>query len=121
MAQTPHIPSLVKALWEGSGVAKMEAAQVLGFLASDGIEEQTALLVDAGVLLPMVILLKDGSTDAKLVAASTLGFVADEQRSAQIVSAGALPPLFEMLREASEPTNMRSAQLLVSMQACCRC
>ncbi|KAH8092111.1 hypothetical protein JL720_5695 [Aureococcus anophagefferens] len=64
IAEDGGIPPLIELLQDGSAESKVEAAEILGYLAHY-VDAHAVAIADYGGVPPLVDLLRDGSADAK--------------------------------------------------------
>jgi vacuolar protein 8 len=107
-----EIEGLVRALREGDDAAKQAAARELHNRACDNADNKV-LIAEAGGIPLLVELLRDGSADAKLEAATALCELAwDDDNPVLIAEAGGIPPLVELLRDGSADAKCDAAMAL---------
>jgi hypothetical protein len=112
-----HISGFVRVLEDASAdtTAKIYAARVPGRLSA-GNASNSAAIVEAGALLPLVELLRCGSEEDRRLAAEALGNLAvanDAMIRAAIVEAGAVPLLVAWLSGGSGGTGYDSCSITV--------
>ena len=98
------LPKLVSMLSAGTPAGQEEAAGAIVNLVT-GAPKHQQTVVDAGAVLPLVMLLSFGATPAaKEQAAAALGNLAlkNDKIRKQIVAAQACPALMEMLKKSSD-------------------
>ena len=119
------IEGLVRALGEGDDAARAAAAGVLRNLAYND-DANRVLIAEAGGIPPLVELLRDGSTEARLWA-PTLGVYGvsvapamalyqlalnNKANKVAIAEAGGIPLLVELLRDGSADAKFEAARAL---------
>ena len=109
-----EIEGLVRALRVGDDAAKAAAVRAVrdfpGYYYTNRV-----LIAEAGGIPPLVELLRDGSADAKAVAALALGNLArDNGNKVLIAEAGGIAPLVQLLRDGSADAWAESALWVLS-------
>ena len=123
-----EIEGLVRALREGDDAAKTAAARELGNLVFPFIlswsRRTKAAIAEAGGIPLLVELVRDGTCsalhphgDKRWVAARALGMLARDNDANQVLiaAAGAIVPLFELLRDGHAAVKMHAGFTLRSL------
>ena len=101
-----EIAQHVRALREGDDAAKTAAARALRNLAY-GNDANRVRIAEAGVVPPLVELLRDGSAGAKWEAAWALYYLAfNNDNKVLIAEAGGIAPLVDLQRDGSADATM---------------
>ncbi|KAG8386039.1 hypothetical protein BUALT_Bualt03G0107600 [Buddleja alternifolia] len=99
---------LVEAARYGSLISRTRAAHAIGFLGS--IKKARRTLVDAGAVIALMNLLKDGDSSMKLVAGNSLGVISSHVDHIRPVAQVGVIPLYAELLGGSDPIGKEIAE-----------